>query len=127
LMKKLIYKRSGLLLPRSISKVFCLKKIISIEAKIKDWRKAIEQAIMNTWYASHSYVLFPRTSISIKAIGSAKKYGIGIISFEENKPKVLLKPLIRKLPASYGSWMLNDLIIHNKTRTGDDYIGRYKN
>ncbi len=37
---------------RSLNDIFLARQIIAIEAKMTDWRRAIEQAIANTWFAS---------------------------------------------------------------------------
>ena len=43
--------------PRDVRSIFSIKKLVSIEAKIGDVSKVMEQSYINTWFASHSYAL----------------------------------------------------------------------
>jgi len=42
---------------REMHQVFALKRVIAFEAKVSALQRALEQAYLNTWFASESYVL----------------------------------------------------------------------
>lgn len=93
-------------IPSPLHSIFATSKIVSIEAKIGNWKKVLNQASLNTWFASKSYVLVSK-SPSPDYYYEAKKRGLGVC-YPEN-------PEIRELfcssnshPKSYVSWLLND-------------------
>ena len=51
---------------KPLKDIFFLKEIISIEAKLKDWKKALEQCLNNTQFASKSFALFPAKTVKKK-------------------------------------------------------------
>ncbi len=55
-----------------------LRRIIAFEAKISALSKAIEQAHLNTWFASESYVLTTNGRRRDHIIQKARKHGIGV-------------------------------------------------
>jgi hypothetical protein len=55
----LISTRGSFVTARPLGKIFAARHIIAVEAKIKNWRKALQQAVANLWFASHSYILLP--------------------------------------------------------------------
>ena len=54
--------------------------VIAIEAKLRDWRGALQQAYRNTSFASESYILMPLAAVS-RALANAVEFsrrGVGI-------------------------------------------------
>jgi hypothetical protein len=109
----LIYVNGSLVRFASIRKSFVLSRIIAIEAKIRHWRKALEQAVANTWFASHSYILIPETSVIDRVTEAAKKFGIGVLVFNGQSTKEVNKPSTFKIPSSYGSWLINEWVLND--------------
>lgn len=79
--------------------------VIAIEAKLRDWRGALQQAYRNTSYASESYVLMPMAAIPrvlTHAIEFSRR-GVGICAIEGNGLRVVHpakrqhEPLLRVL------------------------------
>jgi DNA-binding MarR family transcriptional regulator len=104
----LVVRRGDRFTARSVSKVFVAKRIIAIEAKMRAWREALEQATANLWFASHSYILIPSLN-SLKSIcDEAKKLGIGVLVFDGKLTHTALRPRRQPIPASYGSWLINE-------------------
>lgn len=93
---------------RSGGEIFFVKTIISIEAKIKNWKKAFEQAWLNKSFASESYVLLPKNKISPQLIAYAKKVGVGLIGHNDEDSIVSQKPAREEIPSSYLSWLFNE-------------------
>jgi len=97
---------------KKINEIFFVEEIISIEAKLKNWRKALEQSVNNTLFSSQSYILFPQKNITKNLIHEYNDTGIGIISFDSSY-SVVKKAKKQKIPASLTSWLFNE------------HIGRY--
>jgi hypothetical protein len=93
--------------PTSLEKSFATRRIIAIEAKIAEWSAALDQAFLNTWFASDSFVLLPQKSPAANIRAAAKMKGIRLCSpttnIECNRPA-----FPGKLPRSYASWMFNE-------------------
>jgi hypothetical protein len=45
---------------RPLSKLYATRHIFAIEAKISEWQVALNQASLNRWFATSSYVLLPK-------------------------------------------------------------------
>jgi len=90
---------------RSMAKVFAARQIIAVEAKISEWKIGLEQAVLNTWFASESYMLVPDVPRRSSLLERAKALGIGVWA----KDHAPLKPERAKpLPRSYASWLFNE-------------------
>jgi hypothetical protein len=92
---------------RSLSHAFAARHIVAIEAKISQWNTAVQQALLNTWFASQSYVLVPRIPRGERLRGIARSHGLGIYAMSQ-KP-IELPPRSDVLPRSYVSWLFNEL------------------
>jgi hypothetical protein len=57
---------------RPLSHLFAAQQIIAVEAKIAEWGRALEQAQLNTWFASASYVLVPNVPKRSRLLERAK-------------------------------------------------------
>ena len=91
------------------NEIFHIKEIISIEAKLKNWRRALEQAFVNSYYASESYILFPEETITDQMLNIYNKTDIGIITFNE-EINVIKKAKKNTIPANLNSWLFNEYI-----------------
>lgn len=92
---------------RALSHSFAVRRIIAIEAKVSEWAAALEQAALNTWFASESYVLVPHVPRGDRLVDAAKSLGIGIWSQSDG---LEASPPTRceHLPRSYASWLFNE-------------------
>lgn len=102
----LVRPAGGAWFPRALERAFAATKIIAVEAKVSKWTEALNQARLNTWFASKSYVLAPRASEH--QVQAAKRVGIGVLSPRGNAIREWGPPT-RSLPRSYASWVVNDL------------------
>lgn len=59
------------------------KYVVSIEAKLRDWKKALTQAYRYKTFSNQSWVLLDEAHISpaLKSTNSFKNYGVGLASF----------------------------------------------
>ena len=101
--------------PCAFERAFAATKIIAVEAKIGKWTDVLNQARLNTWFASKSYVLVPQVSES--QVRDARRFGIGVLSPEQDGIREWDASTAR-LPRSYASWVVNDLAWRaSKTRS----------
>lgn len=104
-----LIRRSGTrVIARSLASAFVARRIFAVEAKIHDWHRAVDQAIANTWFASHSYVLLPERVWSKALRDHAGRHGVGVIVCDGTRTSLRLAARELPLPASYGSWLVNE-------------------
>jgi hypothetical protein len=97
--------------PRSLRTAFAIGSIQAVEAKIKNWADAFQQAEMNRWFASESYVLSPVPQPSGKVVKTSETLGIGIYTMPaDSAPRRLTRARRTPLPACYASWLFNEWI-----------------
>jgi hypothetical protein len=106
----LLIERNSAFKLKSLEDIFFVKAIIAIEAKIKNWRKAFEQACLNELFASDSYVLLPNEKINPKIIEYAENNGIGLIGHQQEDTDIIKEAIKKEIPSSYSSWIFNEII-----------------
>lgn len=106
LVAKMIRRVQGRWQARSLASTFAAQRILAIEAKVHDWRVALDQAFLNTWFAAESYILIPHVPRNGTLITAAIERGIGVLSKEPTRGELTLRP--ERSPRSYVSWLLND-------------------
>lgn len=94
---------------RPLKDIFFVKDIITVEAKLLDWRKALEQSLNNTHFSSRSYTLFPESTISDNLLNSYKETGVGLLTFNSSWNE-LIKPAKFAIPSTIHSWFFNEYI-----------------
>jgi hypothetical protein len=62
--------------PLSIWDSFAVRRIIAVEAKISEWSEALDQAHLNTWFASDSFVLMPKNKHQPHVKAAARSKGV---------------------------------------------------
>jgi hypothetical protein len=106
-----VINASGRLIQRrSLHEIFAVKRIIALEAKISDWRKGLQQAFLNTWFASESFLLLPRVPRRDTIVKTAAQMGVGIIASDQRLSAPQLRPRRDRLPQSYASWLFNEWV-----------------
>jgi hypothetical protein len=88
-----------------MANVFAARQIIAVEAKISEWKVGLEQAVLNTWFASSSYVLVPGVPNRSSLVEQAKVLGIGVWTKDDTPVK---PERAQRLPRSYASWLFNE-------------------
>ncbi len=117
---EMVLRRGDHVTPRALTSIFVAKRIVAIEFKISNWMKAIHQAAANTWFASHSYILIKphRSIVTIKK--HASQFGVGVLIFDGSQVVNELAPVEHEIPASYGSWIINEWTLHRINEGGLD-------
>ena len=106
---KLIHWHQGIWCSYEIDKVFSLKKLMAVEAKIGDVRKVAEQTFVNTWFASHSFAVMDSCSPQSSTVNKFQKHGIGLYCKDKDFKKII-EAREFKLPSSIGSLQFNEWI-----------------
>lgn len=74
------------LLGRSVDLAIMLDdEVISVEFKLKNWRRAISQAKDHRLGADYAYICMPRERISAAVIEAVRKGGIGLLTVDTNE------------------------------------------
>ena len=95
---------------RPLPGIFSLRRIIAFEAKISALSKAIEQAHLNTWFASESYVLTTNGRRRDHIIQKAQERGIGLWPHpSELSSSPMVSATQRPVPQSFASWLFNEM------------------
>lgn len=112
---KLVSYRNKKWTARELRDVFSIDKLVSVEAKINNISKAMEQSLINTWFASHSYAL---TNVSNPQPGTLKAFsrqGLGLYCKRKSFQRVIKAPEL-SLPSSYLSLKFNEWIGNSLTQ-----------
>lgn len=91
-----------------------VQKTIAIEAKLRNWQRALKQAYRYKWFSHKSFVCLPsnRVSPARKNIEKFKKMGVGLIGFCEDKGfQVFYSPRTEKPISDEMTIMLNECVL----------------
>lgn len=106
---KMIRNHGGHIKARLLSHIYAIRSIVSIEAKIQDWKIALNQAFLNTWFSSHSYILMPKVPSSPSFKEIVNRLNIGVFSMDGKIPSLKFSKQKNNQPLSYCSWYFNEL------------------
>jgi len=106
----LVERKQGKWKAKSLSEIYSVKRLVSIEAKMKEWKTLLNQADANQWFASESYALSSVKNPRKSTINKFKDYGIGLYSLSNQKLVKLNEAKKQSLPKSYMSWMFNEWV-----------------
>jgi len=94
----------------ALNRIFALRSIIAIEAKIKNWNDAFQQSQLDQWFASESYVLSPVEKPNQSIVDRSRRTGVGVFLLNGNRVRRIHGARKYSIPASYGSWLFNEWI-----------------
>jgi hypothetical protein len=79
-----------------------LPRTVAIEAKVSDWKKAVEQASRNTIFANYSYIALPR-SLAEHVCQNAlfDRLGLGLLGVEKGGDVRILRRAPRTKPIAW--------------------------
>lgn len=107
---ELIEESNSIFEAKPLGEIFAPKKVIAIEAKMSNWKDAFQQAQLNHWFSSESYVLFPGLEARQDLLDYSHNCKVGVfIGMSGNFNKLTSFPE-NEIPRSYGSWYLNELL-----------------
>jgi hypothetical protein len=109
----LVWCRGTYCATRSLDRIFPVRQIVAVEAKMTDWKKGLDQAEANLWFASVSYLLLPHRRVLTAPIQAATNRGVGLLSYDDRSVRRLVRPRPVEIPRSYGSWLLSEWLIES--------------
>ena len=118
-----IYEEVGLF-NRNIDMVILSGEIIhSIEFKLHDWRKALEQAEDYRLASDYSYICMPERKVSETFKSPLIKNGIGLILYnkKDDKIKTVVSPVLSNKKINFYKKQLVSKILSNKDLYQDLY------
>lgn len=105
----MIVRKNGVWRPQNLKKIYSIEKLISVEAKMCDMKKVLEQSLKNTWFASQSYILTGINKPKEDTILNIRKQGIGLYCKDKQFKKIIEAEKML-LPSSYLSLQFNEWI-----------------
>lgn len=106
---KMIIRMDKVWKAKELNKIYSIKKLISIEAKMTDMKKVVEQSLINTWFASESYALTSVCNPQGNTLKNFREQGIGLYCKSRGFKKVVEAQKL-SLPSSYLSLQFNEWI-----------------
>lgn len=91
-----------------------VKNATAIEAKLRNWKRALNQAYRYKWFSQKSFVCLPINTIkpALKNIDIFKKMGVGLIAVcKHNGMKILYNPRPKKPISKEMSLLLNEFVL----------------
>jgi hypothetical protein len=84
--------------------------IISIEAKLKNWNRALHQAIRYMRFSNKSYVLLDRNHVrpALKNIHTFQERNIGLLSMDNESYKIHHSPKAKDAPHTHSFFRVNE-------------------
>ncbi|MDD5223497.1 MAG: hypothetical protein PHE84_05865 [bacterium] len=104
----LVYKRRGMWRAFSLRETFAVRRIVAFEAKVSNWRNAIDQAALNKWFTPESYILIPQALRENNILEAARKASIGVWVVGDPRPRLDCPSDDTRQPISYASWLFNE-------------------
>jgi len=102
---------AGLWSLKDMATIFAVERIVAFEAKISKLSTALNQAHLNTWFASESNVLTRVTRPRASTIERAHLLGVGLlVQAEGATPLQLVAADECDIPQSYASWLFNESV-----------------
>ena len=105
----MIIREQGLWKPVDIKKIYNIRKLISVEAKMTDIKKVAEQSLINTWFASQSYALTNTSNPQSSTIKKFERQGTGLYCKKRSFRKIVEAKKLAS-PSSYQSLQFNEWI-----------------
>jgi len=90
--------------------------LLVVELKVKDWRRAMEQAFVNRWISRESWVALWHESITSATYEAAREMGVGVLIVTRSTAYPLVAP---GPPAREGVSTIQDQIFTRGTRVRD--------
>lgn len=107
----LIERRESMWVIPNRKELFGVRYIEAVEAKISKWDKVMQQAIINTSFASESFVLSRRKkNPDIEVVKKMSALGIGIYLYNSKEFMQYIPAYRNKFPSNYNSIYLNECI-----------------
>ncbi len=115
------YYKNDTFRAKALSKIYFIKQIQAFEAKLNNWKRAVDQSERHLWFTNSSYIVLPNISdfVKNKVKYSCSERGIGLIlQSTQNSFSVIKHPPNRRHIDSILSWKLNESLIDGIIQNG---------
>lgn len=112
--RNLLVKRNHLVKARPRAEILAVKRVSVFEAKLSNWKEAVEQAERHLWFTKESYVLMPNMHSRLTEMISSEcdKRGIGLGFFsDESGFRTVVRPAQTGLNNSPLLWIINEKLV----------------
>ncbi|MCX6061817.1 MAG: hypothetical protein NT103_06175 [Campylobacterales bacterium] len=106
----MIERKQSKWISNPLKDIYSVNRIVSIEAKMSEWKTLLNQADANQWFASESYALSSVKNPRESTINKFKDCGIGLYSLSNQTLVRLNEAKKQSLPKSHMSWMFNEWV-----------------
>jgi hypothetical protein len=106
---------------KALKNIYFIKQIQAFEAKLNNWKRAIDQAERHLWFTNSSYIVLPNISefVKKKVKYTCTERGIGLIlQNSHNRFKKVKRPPNKQHIDSILSWKLNESLIDGLVNNG---------
>lgn len=86
--------------------VMVADKVLTIEVKRSDWKRAIGQAVLNRYCADHSYIALWESRINQHVLSEAEAWGIGVLAVDYQSVRIA-----KAAPAARPDNFLRDCLV----------------
>ncbi|HDR3493165.1 hypothetical protein [Bacillus cereus] len=119
--RNLIVMEENLVKARPRSEILAVKRLLVFEAKLNQWKVAIDQAERNLWFTNDSYILLPikKEKLQVSILQECEKRSVGLtfLGIEEG-PQIKLRPARKGIVNSPFLWQVNEQVKEEKNEYG---------
>jgi hypothetical protein len=92
-----------------------IDNIVSIEAKLKNWKRALYQAIRYKQFSNESYVLLDKKNVrpAVKNLFLFKEKNVGLLSMDYDGYTLHYKPHVEDVKKSHSFFRLNEAVFES--------------
>lgn len=95
---------------KPLADTYAIQRLVAVEAKIGNWRRGLEQAFQNTWFASESFLLLDQLQGKDDLFLRAADLGVGLMDPSHTIDDSPLPAKCGKHPLSQASWLFNESV-----------------
>lgn len=88
------------------------RNLLSVEAKLNDWKSGFYQTLRYKFFSHQSYLAYPEKNIHRVDLGLLKEHNIGLISVGDDKIRFISKPKTEKPKDITSYYFLSELFAH---------------
>jgi hypothetical protein len=97
------------------------ERMIAVELKLRDWRRAVTQSFRYRLFADASYIAMP-TRYAERAVGHASDAGVGVLAVDGTEVREILQPDEQCLIAPGQRRLARERILHALTAGADQPV-----
>lgn len=115
----LIHRRDACIRARALRQCLAIHSVVAFEAKLREWRRGVAQAMRHLWFAHASYVVLAHVTDSLisKAAAACRESLVGLIVPDTaGHPRVAVPSSRGTQRHTYLTWLLNERLVDDLAR-----------